>query len=206
MGNHEDRLLIATRSLREQIDDILAIGAVEIARWFVGENELGPHDQRAADGDALLLAAGKLARQMMPPRRKPEHLEDLINLRLLRLAIIEQQREDDVLLHVQFRHQLIRLEHKADVAPAKDRPRFLALRNAVEQRRFATAALANDGGEFPLLERKRDVAQRFHLRLTAAVGFRQMLYVQNFHVDLASFLQRIAGQAYNPVNLKLTIL
>ena len=81
-------LLIATRSLREQIDDIPAVGAVEIARWLVGENELGPHDQCAADGDALLLAAGKLARQMMAPRRKPEHLEDLINLRLLRLAII----------------------------------------------------------------------------------------------------------------------
>ena len=162
---------------------------------------------------------------MMPPRRKSEHLEDLINVRLLRPAIIEQQRENDVLLHIQLRHQLVGLEHKADAAPAKDRPRFLAHReqilpidehlaaarhikpaDAVEQRRFATAALANDGGEFSLLERKRDIAQRFHLRLAAAVGFRQMLYVQNFHVDLASFPQRIAGQAYNPVNLKLTIL
>ena len=41
--------------------------AVEIAGRLVGEQHVGLGDDRAGDGDALLLAAGKLGRRMVPP-------------------------------------------------------------------------------------------------------------------------------------------
>ena len=41
--------------------------AVEIAGRLVGEQHFGLGDDRAGDGDALLLAAGKLGRRMVPP-------------------------------------------------------------------------------------------------------------------------------------------
>ncbi len=47
--------------LAEELEDHLAGVRVEVAGRFVGEDDLGIVDQRAGDGDALLLAAGKLA-------------------------------------------------------------------------------------------------------------------------------------------------
>jgi hypothetical protein len=49
--------------LAQQAKDVFAAGGIEIAGRFVGEDERGPMDERAGDGDALLLAAGELAGQ-----------------------------------------------------------------------------------------------------------------------------------------------
>ena len=49
--------------LAQQAKNVFAAGGIEIAGRFVGENERGPMDEGAGDRDALLLAAGELARQ-----------------------------------------------------------------------------------------------------------------------------------------------
>ena len=45
---------------------------VEVAGGFVGEDELRPGDQRASDGDALLLPAGQLGRAVLEAVTDPE--------------------------------------------------------------------------------------------------------------------------------------
>ena len=57
--HHDDRLPGVVQ-LVEQAEDFLARAAVEIAGRLVGQQDRGLVDQRPGDGDALLLAAGKL--------------------------------------------------------------------------------------------------------------------------------------------------
>ena len=51
----------------EQFAELLRGGVVERTGRFVGEQELRLVDERADDGDALALAAGKLAGAMLHP-------------------------------------------------------------------------------------------------------------------------------------------
>ena len=54
----------------EQLDDVRAGLAVEVARRLVGEEQARRVAERARDGDALLLAAGELVRES-GARRSP---------------------------------------------------------------------------------------------------------------------------------------
>ena len=65
VGDHDDRLLEFAVELFEQLEDLAAGGAVEIAGRLVGDQQVGVGDDGPGDGDALLLAAGELARVMM---------------------------------------------------------------------------------------------------------------------------------------------
>jgi hypothetical protein len=58
-----------TVQLAEQLHNRLAITGIEIARGFVRKQNGGLARQRARDGHALLLAAGKLRRVMVAPVR-----------------------------------------------------------------------------------------------------------------------------------------
>src|SRR5689334_25085973 len=48
----------------EDLHDLDARAAVEIAGWLIGEQDRRIVEQRARDGDALLLAAGELIRMV----------------------------------------------------------------------------------------------------------------------------------------------
>ena len=54
--------------LFEQIHDLARHQRVEVAGRLVGEDEFRIGGQNACDGDALLLPAGKLRRQVMEAR------------------------------------------------------------------------------------------------------------------------------------------
>src|SRR5437667_5978906 len=56
---HDGRALLI--QLLEQLHDFAALVGMQIARWFIGENQLRFGDDGARDGDELLLAAGELA-------------------------------------------------------------------------------------------------------------------------------------------------
>ena len=56
----------------EQLDDLAAGGAVEIARRLVGQQDRRIVGERARDRDALLLAARQLRRIVMPAVRQPD--------------------------------------------------------------------------------------------------------------------------------------
>ena len=56
----------------DQGEDLLAGDTVEVAGGFVGEEEAGTGHEGAGNGDALLLAAGKLVGQVIQPVPQPD--------------------------------------------------------------------------------------------------------------------------------------
>ena len=67
---HQGRLAPALQA-EQQVDDLLAGLAVEVAGRLVGQDDLRARAQGAGDGDALLLAAGELRREMIGAMRQP---------------------------------------------------------------------------------------------------------------------------------------
>src|SRR5581483_5299814 len=63
VGDHRDRAAVAVQ-VRQEVDDGGAGGRVEVPGRLVGEQQRGPSDDRAGDGDALALAAGQVVRAM----------------------------------------------------------------------------------------------------------------------------------------------
>ena len=72
MGDEHQRGLAAPLQAEQQVDHLLAGLAVEIAGRLVGEDDLRARAQRAGDGDALLLAAGELRREMIGAMRQAD--------------------------------------------------------------------------------------------------------------------------------------
>ena len=70
VGDHHDGLAEPVDRLAQQREDVPAGARVERAGRLVGEDHLGPRDQRAGDGDALLLAARELAGLVLDARRR----------------------------------------------------------------------------------------------------------------------------------------
>ena len=62
VGGDEGGAAFAADQAQEFGEDDVGGGLVEIAGGLVGEDQSGPVGERAGDGDALLLAAGELAR------------------------------------------------------------------------------------------------------------------------------------------------
>ena len=60
VGDEEEGGLVALAELEEDVEDSGAGFVVEVAGWFVGEEEWRGADEGAGDGDALLFAAGQL--------------------------------------------------------------------------------------------------------------------------------------------------
>ena len=74
VGDQDDRAARRVE-LVEEGHDLGARMAVEVAGRLVGEDQRGFGDERAGDGDALLLAAGQLGRLVVEPVAQPEALE-----------------------------------------------------------------------------------------------------------------------------------
>src|ERR1700677_5195277 len=62
MGDHQNGLAVFLREASEQVENLIGALAVEVAGGLVAEQESGGSNNRAGDGDALFLSAGKLAR------------------------------------------------------------------------------------------------------------------------------------------------
>ncbi len=73
---HDDDGAPFTVELLKDAENFFTAMAVERAGRFVGKNDLRIVDERAGDGNALLLSAGKLARAMMRAFAHPESLQD----------------------------------------------------------------------------------------------------------------------------------
>ena len=64
--------------LDELFEYTVRCGLVEVSRGFVGQDQVGAISQRARYGDALLLAAGKLARTVCEALSQPERREKFL--------------------------------------------------------------------------------------------------------------------------------
>jgi len=70
--DHDDRQAHAVEVL-EDAHDLDAGPGIEVAGRFVSQQQFRPVDQRTADGDPLLLAAGELVGMMSGPVRQTRH-------------------------------------------------------------------------------------------------------------------------------------
>ena len=94
---------------------------VQVAGGLVGKEYGGLVGQRAGDGNALLLAAGKRAGQVVHAVADFQHVDQMADVGLVRRALIEHHGQQDVLVTRQLAHQVVCLEHKAEPAAAQHR-------------------------------------------------------------------------------------
>ena len=106
---------------------------IERGGRLVEQHELRVHRQRAGDGDTLLLAAGKLRRELRVLGGQADAVEQLHRaLASLgrRDALHPDRCLDDVLQRGHVREQVELLEHHADPLPHAVRPGARAVRTA----------------------------------------------------------------------------
>ena len=117
--------LRACAYLQQQVDDVPAVRAVEIAGRLVGQDQRRIVGQRARDRDALLLAARELRRVVMPAIVQPDFVEQRLRARRRIPPAGDLHRHQDVLERRQRRHQVEELEDEADLLAAQPRQRVL---------------------------------------------------------------------------------
>ena len=169
---------------------------------------LGPRDERAGDGDALLLAAGELGRAVARGgRSRPTVATSSSSHAGSGLPPGELERQHDVLGRREHREQVEELEDEADVVAAQHRQlrvveaadvdagdrdlargRLVEAGEDVHQRRLARARRAHDGGQAAGGDVDRDAAQGVDGRVALAVAAD----------DVAGGDDRVAGIATGP--------
>jgi hypothetical protein len=107
-----------SRDLAQQLDDLAAARAVEVAGRLVGEDQPRFAHESARDRDALQLAAGKRLRCLLGLCGDPDALEPRPRLgaRLARWCAGEHELQGDVLERRDASHQLGTLVDEAYVA------------------------------------------------------------------------------------------
>ena len=110
--NHEDGVAGFVQ-ITEDFEDDFFVGFVEIAGRLIGEDELGLIDERASDGDALLLASGKLRGEMREAISEPDAPEGFGGLMLVGHGV-EILREHDVFERREIGDEVELLEYEAD--------------------------------------------------------------------------------------------
>jgi hypothetical protein len=162
----------------QQLDvEALAGDLVDGGEGLVEEEDLDADHEQAGEGDALLHAAGEVARVGVLEAAEADEVEQRIRLALGRVvqAALEPAGQHRVLERGAPRQQRRLLEHQRDVLPGVgdlcpvDRDRPLGERDEPghepQQRGLAAAARADEGHELARARAERDVVDRAHAPL-----------------------------------------
>ena len=116
MGHHDNGGAFLVQ-LRKQSHHFVAVGRVEVTGRFVREDKLGLGDHSPRDGDPLLLAPGKLLREMLFPVRNLHPVEHFIDLLFpIRGGHVHVEKgKFHVLVNGQFIDQVETLEYEPDI-------------------------------------------------------------------------------------------
>ena len=122
--DHDDRLAVLAVERLQQVEDLVAGLAIEVAGRLVAEQQRRVGDDRAGDADALLLAAGELARVVLRAVGEADDLQRDRRTRLRRSAfdsLVSSSGSSTLRSRGQHRQQVVELEDEADVprAPAR---------------------------------------------------------------------------------------
>ena len=121
MRHHDDRDAFVVEPL-ENLHHLDAGPAVEIPGRLVGEDHVRIVDQRSRDGNALLLASGKLARRVIAASLKAHRSQDLFRflpqLRAGERDLGIKQRQLDVFQGRRAREKIEVLENEPEFAIA----------------------------------------------------------------------------------------
>ena len=126
MRDHDQRQRPLGVEPRQEIENLVARAAVEVARRLVGQQQFGLIHQRAGDRGALHLAAGELPRAVLQPVAKADRVEQpagpvaqLASAHpVAHHAVPDHRRGEHVLQRRELRQQVVRREDHADVAVA----------------------------------------------------------------------------------------
>src|SRR4051794_9315025 len=116
--DHDDRLAEHPGGALQEAEDLGAGAGVEVAGGLVGQNDLRPGDQRTADGDPLLLAAGQFGGPVVQPVGEADGFDDRVQPLAVGFATGQPHRQGDVLRRGQGRDPGERLGPRAAPAPA----------------------------------------------------------------------------------------
>ena len=191
MSDHDDGDALVVELLKHahHLDGGLA---VEVAGRLVREEDLGVVGQGAGDGDALLLAAGKLVWMMAGAVAEAHQIECARGMFALfpgmNAVTVVKHRHFDVLQRRRARKQVETLKDETDlfVADISERitvesgnvyavEQIIAAARAVErtdhvhQRAFAGAAGAHDGDKFARKNFQRNPAHRMDIHFACVI-------------------------------------
>src|SRR5262245_35865301 len=121
--DHADRAALLVQ-VAQQVHHGLAVRRVQVSGRLVREQDQRVAGERAGHGDALLLAARELARQVLRAVRHAHALERLADPAppLHRRHAAVRERQLDVLVYRQVADQVEALEDEPDLAVADPRP------------------------------------------------------------------------------------
>ena len=177
VGDHDDGHAELRLKFAEKREDGFAGGGVEIAGGLVGEENFGAIDERAGDGDALLLASGKFRGAVAEAMRQANAFDGFANARWAFATIDfgEAKRELDIFFERHAWEKVERLENHADGVAAVageiergQRGNVLTVSedgagsgpveagDEIQERGFAGAGGAEEGEEFAVGDRERE--------------------------------------------------
>ena len=105
--------------VEDHLHHLIRARGVELARHLVGEEEVRVVGEGDRDGDALALAAGEPAGEVVEPVRETELVEQVLGAVVAGLVAAEIQGELDVLAGGEERDQVAALQHDPDAVGAQ---------------------------------------------------------------------------------------
>jgi hypothetical protein len=195
VGHHHDGLAELIDRAAQQAEHLGPRPRVEVAGRLVGEHDRRAARERTGDRHALLLAAGELVGPVVEPVAETDGVDDGVVPLGVGLAPRDRQRQQDVLLRGQGRHQVERLEHEADLVAAQPGQllvlepgqlgvadehragrRRVQRRATVHERRLARPRRPHHRGELTAVDVERHVVEGNHLGLPGSVRLGQVLH------------------------------
>ncbi len=186
--------------VEEHVLDAPAGFAVKVAGRFVGEEDLGRVDEGAGEGNALLLAAGELNREMVEPLAETDLFKKRAGLGAVGAARTEFEGDEDVLQRGERREELEVLEDETDAFVAEGGAgvfgkvvqattiegdgtggRGVETGAETEQGRLTTPGGADDGHGVARLDGKVDVVEDGEGAAGDAVGFGETVGFEEGH-------------------------
>src|SRR3974390_2963915 len=194
--HHDDGLALLLIENLDQVQDVLRALAVEIAGRLVAHQQRWVGDERARDGDALLLTAGELGGLVLGAVGEAHELECRLHVALALRArqVREQQRHLDVSLGREHRQQVVELEHEShmpraplgelaarelvDTLPGDDHLALIGPIEAadqIEEGRLAHARWPQEREKLPALHLQIERVQHLDALLAAHVSLHHVL-------------------------------
>ena len=121
MRDQQDCLFQVAVGKLQQVDDLFSVLPVKIPRRLIGKQKRGPINQGAGNGCSLLLSAGQLTGERIEFIFDPQRMDDLIEIRLIWLPLVQQQRHEDILSYRKRRDQIIKLVDQPHLSAPEDR-------------------------------------------------------------------------------------
>ena len=149
MGHQDQGRAAVADEIEQQVGDQGAVGPVQIAGRFIGEQEFRPDGQGAGQSHTLLLAARHLVGIVRPPGAKADPLQPVARLRDRIRPVGQLQRRGHIFLGRHIGKEVKALEHQGGATPAQTGAAVFAQSGQVliEQHRPAAGRRLQAGGD-----------------------------------------------------------